>query len=121
MVSSAEKDNAKKNMTSDNLDIDQLSQDKRLNQLLKSVITEVRLYAEDQIKHIKKLAEIGLALSVEKDISRLLELIVDEARELSNADGGTLYILDNQQKHLRFEILQNDSMNTRMGEPAALT
>ncbi len=115
MVSSAEKDNAKKNMTSDNLDIDQLSQDKRLNQLLKSVITEVRLYAEDQIKHIKKLAEIGLALSVEKDISRLLELIVDEARELSNADGGTLYILDNQQKHLRFEILQNDSMNTRMG------
>src|SRR5210317_1812795 len=96
-------------------DIDQFSHDKRLNQLLKSVITEVKLYAEDQIKHIKQLAQIGLALSVEKNISRLLELIVDEARDLSNADGGTLYILDNQQKHLRFEIMQTQSMNSRMG------
>jgi HD-GYP domain-containing protein (c-di-GMP phosphodiesterase class II) len=95
--------------------VDRFSHDKRLNQLLKSVITEVKLYAEDQIKHIKKLAEIGLALSVEKNISRLLELIVDEARSLSNADAGTLYILDSNQKHLRFEIMQNDSMDTRMG------
>ncbi|MFO7963314.1 MAG: HD domain-containing phosphohydrolase [Desulfobacterales bacterium] len=97
------------------LDVDVLSNDKRLNRLLNSVITEVRLYAEDQIKRIKKLAEIGLALSVEKDIGRLLELIVDEARALSNADGGTLYILDGKKRRLRFEILQNTSMNTRMG------
>jgi len=96
-------------------DIDQFSHDKRLNQLLKSVITEVKLYAEDQIKHIKQLAQIGLALSVEKNISRLLELIVDEARDLSNADGGTIYILDAQKKQLRFEIMQTESMNFRMG------
>jgi HD-GYP domain-containing protein (c-di-GMP phosphodiesterase class II) len=95
--------------------VERFSNNKRLNQLLKSVIAEVKLYAEDQIKHIKKLTEIGLALSIEKNISRLLELIVDEARSLSNADAGTLYIVDNVQKHLRFEIMQNDSMNTRMG------
>lgn len=94
---------------------DRFSNDKRLNQLLKSVIAEVKLYAEDQIKHIKKVAEIGLALSIEKDICKLLELIVDEARSLSNADAGTLYIVNNNEKHLRFEIMQNDSMNTRMG------
>lgn len=92
-----------------------LSEDKRLDKLLKSVLREVRLYAEDQIQNIQQLTRIGLALSAEKNISRLLELIVDGARGLSNADAGTLYILDSDRSHLRFEILQNESMNIRMG------
>jgi HD-GYP domain-containing protein (c-di-GMP phosphodiesterase class II) len=96
-------------------DPDLLSRDKRLNHLLSSVLAEVRLYAEDQIKHIKKLTEIALALSVEKNIGKLLELIVDEARDLSNADAGTLYILDPESKTLEFEIFQNKSLNIRMG------
>ena len=96
-------------------DISHLSADKRLGNLLKSVLTEVKLYAEDQIKHIKKLTSIGISLSVEKNISRLLEKIVDEARDLSFADAGTLYILDKEKDHLRFEILQNDTLKTRMG------
>lgn len=97
------------------IDFDNLSKDKRLNKLLKSVIIEVKHYAEDQIKHINQLTSIGLALSAEKNISKLLEIIVDESRELSNADGGTLYIVDDDKKHLRFEIMQNDTMKTRMG------
>ncbi|MBW2621247.1 MAG: GAF domain-containing protein [Deltaproteobacteria bacterium] len=76
---------------------------------------EVKHYAEDQIKHINQLTSIGLALSAEKNISKLLEIIVDQSRELSNADGGTLYIVDDDKKHLRFEIMQNDTMKTRMG------
>ena len=83
--------------------------------MLRSVVAEVKLYAEDQIHHIRKLSQIGLALSAEKEIGKLLELIVDEARELSFADAGTLYILDRNTHHLRFEILQNESMKTRMG------
>lgn len=97
------------------LDIDNLSRNKRLNKLLKSVVIEVKYYAEDQIKHIKQLTGIGLALSAEKNISKLLEMIVDESRELSNADGGTLYIVDDNKEYLRFEIMQNDTMKTRMG------
>ena len=97
------------------IDFENLSKDKRLNKLLKSVIIEVKHYAEDQIKHINQLTSIGLALSAEKNISKLLEIIVDESRELSNADGGTLYIVDDDKKHLRFEIMQNDTMKTRMG------
>lgn len=91
------------------------SKDKRLNRLLKSVIFEVKQYAEDQIRHIGQLTEIGLALSAEKNIGKLLETIVDFARDLSNADAGTLYILDDDKQHLRFEIMQNDTMKTRMG------
>jgi len=97
------------------IDFETLSSDRRLNQLLKSVLGEVKLYAENQIKHIKQLTQIGLALSSEKNISKLLENIVDQARDLSNADAGTLYIMEDDKEYLRFEILQNDSMNTRMG------
>lgn len=97
------------------MDLNSLSGDKKLNRLLHSIMSEVSGYAEDQIKHIRKLAQIGLALSSEKNISRLLELIVDEARALANADGGTLYIIDDDNTHLHFEILHNESLNIRMG------
>jgi len=92
-----------------------LSHDERLNALLNTVIVEVKHFAEDQIKHINELTEIGLALSAEKNINKLLEFIVDKARALSNCDAGTLYILDRENDQLRFEILQNDTLNTRMG------
>lgn len=112
MISSSDFDQKTNNQLK--IDIDNLSRDKRLNKLLKSVVIEVKHYAEDQIKHIKQLTGIGLALSAEKNISKLLEMIVDESRDLSNADGGTLYIVDDDKKHLRFEIMQNDTMKTRM-------
>ncbi len=41
--------------------------------------------------HIKRLTQIGVALSAEKNIDRLLEMILSEARKFTNADGGTLY------------------------------
>ena len=69
----------------------------------------------EQMKHIEKLSRIGVALSAEKNIDRLLEMIVDEARDLTHADAGTLYIVDHSGTHLDFVILQNDTMNTRMG------
>jgi HD-GYP domain-containing protein (c-di-GMP phosphodiesterase class II) len=115
MVCSSHADQDQELQVKVDFDIDNLSQDKRLNKLLKSVVTEVKLYAEDQIKHIKQLAQIGLALSIEKDINKLLEMIVDEARDLTSADAGTLYILCKEKQHLRFEIMQNDTMKTRMG------
>ena len=63
---------------------------------------------------LKKIIEVSKALSFETNIDKLLEMIVDKARDMSNADGGTLYILEKDKKHLRFSILQNDTMKTRM-------
>lgn len=75
-------------------------------------------------QHLKHLTRISLALSREKDINRLLEMILSEARALSNADAGTLYILDIDEKKLKFAILQNDALGTRRGgtsgQPVAL-
>ena len=66
----------------------------------------------NQIKH---LTEIGVALSGEKNINRLLEIIVDEARRFTNADGGTIYIMSNDETEILFAIVQNDSLNVHMG------
>jgi len=96
-------------------DIDSLTRDKRLNKLLKSFITEVQHYAENQISRIKRLSQVGMALSSVKDIRKLLELIVGEARDLSNADAGTLYTVDKKKRELSFQIMQNDTMKTRLG------
>lgn len=65
--------------------------------------------------HIKAYAQIGIALSAEKDISKLFDMIVKEAMSLSSADAGTLYILDKKRQELRFEVLLNNTMKTRLG------
>ena len=47
---------------------------------------------------IKELVKIGMALSAEKNLDRLLEMIVSEARRFTNADGGTLYIKNERER-----------------------
>ena len=98
----------------DLFDQNNLAKDHILNKLLRTVVEEVKLYAENQIKYMKKQAKIGLALSMEKDINKLLEMIVDAARGMSNADAGTLYIMSKDKKRLSFRILQNETLKTRM-------
>ncbi len=66
-------------------------------------------------EHIKNLTNIGVALSGEKNIDRLLEMILDEARKFTNADGGTIYIKSDDESELIFAIIENESMGVRMG------
>lgn len=68
-----------------------------------------------QLYHLGKYAEIGMALSGEENVDRLLEMIVHEAREITDADAGTLYLVNAERTHLDFAILHNDTMKTRMG------
>lgn len=65
------------------------------------------------LAQIKNLSDIGRALSGEKDLNALLEMIIDEARNFTKADGGTLYIIENDRLH--FKIVQNESLGIRMG------
>ncbi len=62
----------------------------------------------------RRLIELGIALSAERHHNRLMEMILLGAKELTNADGGTLYQVEDG-KRLRFEILRNDTLNTQMG------
>ena len=65
-------------------------------------------------QRIKRLNAIGLALSTEEDTNKIFEMILEEARHITNADGRTLYMID-KENNLKFEIMRNDSMNTIMG------
>jgi HD-GYP domain-containing protein (c-di-GMP phosphodiesterase class II)/ribonuclease BN (tRNA processing enzyme) len=70
-----------------------------------------QLLSSDEKLH--KLTQIGTALSANKHLDTLLEMIVCEAKNITNADGGTLYLLDERQ--LRFQVVQTDSLNIKMG------
>ena len=61
-----------------------------------------------------RLIEIGIALSAERDHNRLMERILLEAKDLCNADGGTLYLVEDD-KGLKFEIMRTDSLKIALG------
>jgi GAF domain-containing protein len=58
------------------------------------------------LKLAQRLIKIGIALSAERDLDRLLNLIVTEARDLTQAEGASLYL--RQGDWLCFKISQND-------------
>ena len=63
---------------------------------------------------LHRLIDIGISLSAERDTNVLMENILLEAKSLSNADGGTLYIRTKDNR-LRFEIMRTDSLKIAMG------
>ena len=68
----------------------------------------------DAGSQFERLIQIGIALSAERDNKRLMERILLEAKEICNADGGTLY-LKTEDDRLKFEIMRTDSLNIAMG------
>ncbi len=68
---------------------------------------------ENAILKIDKLKKIGIALSAENNLDILLEMILKEAKSITGADGGTLYLLDKNK--LKFTVVQNDSLNIKAG------
>ena len=72
---------------------------------------------EDLFRRLEQLNEIGASLSAERDINRLLESILLAAKAITRADGGTLYLLTEEDgtKRLKFEIMRTQSLNIAMG------
>ena len=72
---------------------------------------------DDLFRRLEQLNEIGASLSAERDINRLLESILLAAKAITRADGGTLYLLTEEDgsKRLKFEIMRTQSLNIAMG------
>jgi HD-GYP domain-containing protein (c-di-GMP phosphodiesterase class II) len=66
------------------------------------------------LERLEQLNQVGVALSKETDINRLLEAILLAAKKITNADGGTLYRVTDEGT-LKFEIMRNDTLNVAMG------
>ena len=90
--------------------------------------------ASDLYPRLAELNQVGIKLSSEKNIDRLLEAILLAAKNITNADGGTLYrvyekanqgkgiagteggtLPGKQDKELRFAIMRTDSLGIAMG------
>ncbi|MCB2101792.1 MAG: GAF domain-containing protein [Rhodobacterales bacterium] len=68
----------------------------------------------DASGQFSRLIEIGIALSSERDTNRLIERILLEAKDLCNADGGTVYLRTDDDR-LRFAIMRTDSLDIALG------
>ncbi|MFH0901488.1 MAG: HD domain-containing phosphohydrolase [Pseudomonadota bacterium] len=75
---------------------------------------ECELLAERYRYQLDELNAIGRALSSERDIDKLLALILKKARDVTGADAGSVYVVEDTGEHgqqrLRFKISQNDSV-----------
>ncbi|MEO7454808.1 MAG: HD domain-containing phosphohydrolase, partial [Gemmatimonadaceae bacterium] len=80
-----------------------------------SLVAERRAKAEaaDRARELGELTAIGVALSTERDLHTLLELILTQARRLTNSDAGSLYLVEKDESgapaRLRFAMSQNYS------------
>src|ERR1700691_2536727 len=89
----------------------------------KSEISHAELETREDLARADRerdeLNRIGIALSSTRDIGKLLEMILSKAREITNADAGSLYIVESSQidggssgqgdRRLRFKYTQNAS------------
>ncbi|HEY9101053.1 HD domain-containing phosphohydrolase, partial [Chitinimonas sp.] len=69
--------------------------------------------ATELMQRLDKLNAVGVALSAERDIGRLVELILCAAKDLVDADAGTLYLVNGDQ--LEFEIVRTDTLGIALG------
>lgn len=78
-----------------------------------------RFTAAQAARELEELNQIGIALSETRDVDALLSLILQKARYITGADAGSLYLVEhsatsdsraNAALHLRFKLIQNDSV-----------
>ncbi len=70
---------------------------------------------ESDRQQIKYLNKIGYALTSEKNFDVLMDKILNAAKELTNADAGTIYLMNEEETKLKFKIVHTDSMQVQMG------
>jgi len=71
---------------------------------------------EKQLQHLKELLEISKAMSIEKDFDQLIDLIVDAANRVMEAERSSLYIYDPETDELWTKIAhQTDRFRIKVG------
>ena len=87
-------------------------------------LTERELAGRTELKRaereMEELNRIGIALSETRDVGALLDMILTKARQITGADAGSLYLLEETspdalvagpgERRLRFKVTQNDSV-----------
>ena len=64
-------------------------------------------------KELQVILDVGIALSAERDVNRLFNLIIANSMAITNCDAGTLYLLEDNV--LKFKIMKTLSLNIDKG------
>ncbi len=96
--------------------------------LNKLEVDQLKQTLQLQNQELRELNDIGIALSAERNPDTLLEMILRKSREITHADAGSLYLVENindvaedennyfANKQLRFKLAHNDSVNITFKE-----
>jgi HD-GYP domain-containing protein (c-di-GMP phosphodiesterase class II) len=74
--------------------------------------TRARAESAARLHELTELADIGVLLTTEKNLTTLLDLILTQARRVTQSDAGSLYIVETDElgnRRLRFKLSHNDS------------
>jgi HD-GYP domain-containing protein (c-di-GMP phosphodiesterase class II) len=79
---------------------------------------DLRIELDRSRERIRKLSDIGVALSAQTNPDRLLETILTEARTLADCEAGSLYLVDPRPNAngLIFKLAQNDVVPVELRE-----
>ncbi len=92
----------------------------------RTLLSEEQLSTLESRRKLDLVTRAGVSFTWERDISNILEITLNTARNLTNADGGTIYMLDEvfadnpidpgeiASRTLKFVALQNETMNTNL-------
>lgn len=74
-----------------------------------------REHEQQRYQELTELTRVGVALSQERDLTKLLDMILAQARRITNSDAGSLYLAERTEdnsppKKLRFKVSQNSSI-----------
>jgi len=72
-----------------------------------------KLSQSELIERLDVIQEVSIELIKGGDNKALMKLIVEKAMELTIADGGSLYLLNENKDHLVFEVLINNTFETK--------
>jgi HD-GYP domain-containing protein (c-di-GMP phosphodiesterase class II) len=96
---------------------------------LEAANTKLAMYADDleskvaartadlviERAKLAKLVDLGIGMAGERDEATLLWMIISGAMELTHADGGTVYLMDDKSESLTFRIVRNRSLDIELG------
>lgn len=78
------------------------------------VARNARIAEGERYHELTELTRVGVALSTERDLITLLDMILSQARRLTSSDAGSLYLVergeDNEPSTLKFKLSQNHSL-----------
>ena len=75
-------------------------------------VARIRAESAQRGNEVTELTDIGVKLSTERNYNTLLELILSQARRITQSDAGSLYVVETDERgnrHLRFKLAQNQS------------